>query len=66
MNGLERELTGRATVLRFNVKEQVGKDIALRYGVTVVPTFIVFDGLGREWWRQSGYPNRERILQEMA
>ncbi len=56
----------RAIVVRLNVKEQVGIQVAKMYNVTQVPTFIVFDELGQERWRQSGqWPNEGRILTEL-
>ena len=53
-------------MVRLNVKEEVGTQVARMYNVTLVPTFIVFDTQGKEGWRQSGqWPNEGRILTEL-
>jgi len=53
-------------VVRLNVAERVGRQIARKYEITRVPTFIVFDAQGQELWRQSGqWPNEGRIRAEL-
>ena len=67
VDGLECDLEDSAVVLRINVREEVGRAVARRYGVRVTPTFIVFDRTGREAHRQSGgAPDTERLRAEMA
>lgn len=61
MDGLERELGGRAQVIRVNVAEPAGRELFARWGLEVVPTFLVFDGHGREVYRAAGFPDRDRI-----
>ncbi len=64
VDGLEARLEGEAEVVRLNLAENVGRDAALRYGVSLTPTFIVFAGDGRERYRQSGFPDIDRIEAE--
>ena len=55
---LERDLEGEALVVRLNVMDTVGRDVMHAYGVTLVPTFLVFDGAGNLIFRQGGtFPN---------
>jgi thioredoxin-related protein len=58
---LERELEGRAQVLRLNVMDDVGGTLAMRYGVRGVPTFVLLDGAGKVALAQAGMLNRAEI-----
>jgi hypothetical protein len=59
---LERELEGRAQVLRLSVMDSVGGKLALRYGVRGVPTFMLLDGSGVVALTQAGMPDRREIV----
>ena len=61
MDGLERELQGRAQVLRLSVLDDVGGELALRYGVRGVPTFVLLDGASEVVLTQVGMPDRTVI-----
>jgi thioredoxin-related protein len=41
--------------------DQVGQDVARRYDVRGVPTFLVFDGQGNLIGRDVGMPDRDKI-----
>ncbi len=58
---LERELDGKAKLLRINVMSQSGLALAREYDVVAVPTFIVFDGKGQVVYAQAGPPDRGAI-----
>lgn len=58
MDGLERELQDRAQVLRLNAMDSVGGQLAARYGVRAVPTFVLLDGAGEVVLTQVGTPDR--------
>lgn len=47
MDGLERDLAGKAEVVRLDVTTQVGQRAAATYGVRGTPTLIVIDGQGQ-------------------
>jgi len=61
VDGLEHDLQGHARVMRLNVMNSVGMNVARRFGVRGVPTFIVFDGQGKVVETQVGIPNRAKI-----
>jgi thiol-disulfide isomerase/thioredoxin len=54
---LERDLLNQATVLRLNVKDDVGLALAARWGVSGVPTFFVLDGGGNVIYARPGAPD---------
>ncbi|MDA1036494.1 MAG: thioredoxin family protein [Chloroflexi bacterium] len=64
VDGMERDLEGYATVLRVSIDEDVGRAVARRYGLGVLPTFMVFTAAGRERYRESGMPDIDRLEEE--
>ena len=63
MHGLERDLTGRARVIRLNVGDEPGLRARERFGTEKVPAVILLDGAGREVYRTEGkLPRREQIF----
>jgi thioredoxin-related protein len=62
VDGIERELEGRAQVVRLNVMDGVGGQLAQRYGVRGVPTMVVLDGAGETVYVKTGSPNRGEVL----
>lgn len=62
MDGIERDLAGKAQVLQLNVMDNVGGQLAARYSVRGVPTFLVLDGDGEVVLRQVGRPRRQDIM----
>jgi thioredoxin-related protein len=69
VDGLERRLAGesgespQAQVLRLNVMDSVGRDLAIRYSVRRVPTLLLLDGDGNVVLRQVGTPRRGEIIE---
>lgn len=62
VDGIEKDLQGRAQVVRLNALSSPGRDIAARYGVMGVPTTIVLNGSGDVIHRQVGIPSRKKIV----
>ena len=58
---LEKEMQGQATLLRLNVKDPVGRKLAVKWGVRGVPSFFVFNGEGTLVYASAGSPNIEEI-----
>jgi hypothetical protein len=66
VDGIERDLEGRAQVVRLSVLSEVGGQAARRYGVMGVPTVIVFDGEGNVVDQATGMPDRAGVVQRVA
>jgi thioredoxin-like negative regulator of GroEL len=66
VDGLERDLKGRAAVLRLDLLSGVGRDAASQYGVKAVPTTLVFDGNGQVVLRQVGSVDAGAIRAQVA
>jgi len=62
VDGIERDLEDQADVLRLSVTDNVGRELAARYGVRQVPTLFVLDGEGNVVLRQSGRLNRAKVV----
>jgi hypothetical protein len=67
VDGLERELAGRARVVRLNVADRVGAEAQVRYQTTKVPTLILLDRDGVQRYRTEGkLPRRRAILEALG
>ena len=63
---LENELDGRLDVIRLNIQEPVGRELARNYRFEYTPTFIFIDAEGNELWRQVGELDTERVRESVA
>lgn len=54
MDELENNLMDRIVIIRVNVQEEVGRELAPVYDLSFTPTFIYFDAEGNELWREIG------------
>jgi len=66
VDGLERELAGTAEVIRLDVMSQLGGQIARRYGVSGMPTLLVFGNDGEIVYRQGGPPSKGKVLEVIS
>ena len=66
MDRLERDLEGQIQVLRVSAWSSVGRQLAARYGVRGVPTFLLFDGSGQMFHHQVGRLDADRIKAEIG
>ena len=62
VDGLEQDLEGQAQVLRLGVMDDVGGELAMRYGVRGVPTLVVLDGAGEVVLKQTGVLDRAAVV----
>lgn len=60
---LARDISPQADVLRLNVKDGVGRELAYRWQVAGVPTFFILDGQGETVYRRAGAPEVEHITE---
>ncbi len=66
MDGLERELAGRAQVVRLNVADEPGQRARERFETEKVPAIILLDGAGHEVYRTEGkLPRRQQIFEAL-
>jgi len=66
VNGIEKDLQGRAEVVRLNVISKLGRELAGRYGVAGVPTTLVLNHDGAIAYRHTGIPSRKRVVAEVT
>ncbi len=62
LDRLERDLDQRLRVLRIDVADPIGADLANRYGVNTAPTFILFNANGINEDQFSLRLDRGRVL----
>jgi thiol-disulfide isomerase/thioredoxin len=65
IDGLAKEFQGRLLIIRLNVQEPVGRELAPVYMFEYTPTFIFFDAGGSELWRQIGGLDPARVRESM-
>lgn len=63
VDGIEKDLEGRVQVVRLDVRDDIGRQAAQRYGVYSIPTLIVFDGHGEVRDTKIGIPDRKRVVE---
>ena len=66
MDGLESELGTRLHILRVNIQDQVGRELAPVYDFEYTPTYIFFDAQGNEVWRTIGEIDPQRVRDSVA
>jgi thioredoxin-related protein len=62
---LENELRDQLLVIRINIQEDVGRELAPVYNFEFTPTFIYFDGDGNELWREVGELDPQRVRESV-
>jgi len=65
VDGIEQEYRDRLLVIRLNVQETVGRELAPVYGFEYTPTFIFFDAQGSEIWREVGTLDAQRVQESL-
>jgi len=66
VDGIERELGGRARVVRMNVIKKEAREAAQRYGVRGMPSTVVLDGDGELIELHAGIPSRKKIVAQVT
>ena len=66
VDGLEQEFSGQLLIIRLNIQETVGRELAPVYGFEYTPTFILFDAQGNELWREVGGLDVERVRESVG
>ena len=61
MDGLENELGDKLHIIRIDIQQQVGRELAPVYGFEYTPTYIFFDAKGNEVWRSIGEIDPQKV-----
>lgn len=65
VDGIEAEYAGRLRVLRLDVQDAAGKELADEYAVLGTPTFIFLDTQGSELWRSVGTISADKVAETL-
>ncbi len=66
MDGIEAKYPTQLHVLRINIQDPVGRQLAPVYDFEYTPTYIFFDGKGKELWRTIGELDPQRVQASLA
>ncbi len=66
MDGLQSQFALKLQVLRVNIQDPVGRELAPVYDFEYTPTYIFFDATGKEIWRTVGEIDPQRVQASMA
>ncbi len=66
MDGLEQQLSGKLEIVRINIQEPVGRELAPVYDFEYTPTYIFFDANGTELWRTIGEIDPQKVRDSVA
>ena len=61
MDGLENELGDKLHIIRIDIQQQVGRELAPVYDFEYTPTYIFFDAKGNEVWRSIGEIDPQKV-----
>ncbi len=61
MDGLENELGDKLHIIRIDIQQTVGRELAPVYGFEYTPTYIFFDAKGNEVWRSVGEIDPQKV-----
>jgi thioredoxin-related protein len=61
VDAMESELRAKLKIVRVDVQETIGRELAPVYGFEYTPTFILFDSQGHELWRTIGEIDPQRV-----
>jgi len=65
VDGLEKQLAGKAKVVRLDVMSNVGRAAAARYGVRGLPTLELVDGEGHPVFSQAGIVRPAPVIEQV-
>jgi thioredoxin-related protein len=66
VDGLEQDMRGELKVVRLDVNSEAGRELGARWRAGFTPTFILFDGAGREIWRGLGALDPDTVRAALA
>lgn len=66
MDGLAQQLSGKLDIVRINIQDRVGRELAPVYDFEYTPTYIFFDASGGELWRSVGEIDPQKVRDSVA
>ena len=66
MDGIAKDLQGKAEVVRLSILNKVGRELASRYGVPTVPTILILDADSKVVYRHAGMPDRREVVAQIT
>ncbi len=66
MDGLQSELSTKLDIIRINIQDPVGRELAPVYDFEYTPTYIFFDAKGHELWRSIGEIDPQKVRDAVA
>ena len=66
VNGIAKDLKGKAEVLRFDMLTKAGREVANRFDVKSAPTVVVLDASNDVVFRHSGLPSRKTVVSKVT
>ncbi len=61
MDGIENELGDKLHVIRIDIQQNVGRELASVYNLEYTPTYVFFDAKGNEVWRTVGEIDLQKV-----
>jgi thioredoxin-related protein len=65
VDGIETQYKGRLIVIRVDIQSNTGHTLAPLYDFQYTPTFIFFDGQGKELWRSVGQLDTAKVSESL-
>jgi len=66
VDGIEKDLKGKAEVVRLDISSRVGREVASRYGVAALPTILILDNDSKVIYRHVGMPDRGEVVTQIT
>ncbi|HSM70587.1 MAG TPA: thioredoxin family protein [Anaerolineales bacterium] len=64
VNGLKEQFPEELRVINIDVQSALGHELVREYG-SFTPTFIFYDGQGKELWRSVGTVDANKVRQSL-
>jgi thiol-disulfide isomerase/thioredoxin len=66
VDSLEQRYAGKLIVLRLNLQDAAGRELASRFGAGFTPTFVLLDGAGQTLWQRVGAIDPAEVEQSLG
>jgi thioredoxin 1 len=66
VDGLENELGDKLKIIRINIQDEIGRELAPVYHFEYTPTYVFFNSQGRELWRTIGEIDPQKVRDSVS